>query len=78
MKGIFAPKGFAHPNRVTHPLKRVGERGSGQFERVTWDEAMADIGARLNAVIEEYGPRRGRYRRANGIPLPTVGYLAAL
>ena len=56
MKGIYAPKGFAHPDRLMHPLKRVGERGSGKFERVTWDEAMADIGARLNKVIDTYGP----------------------
>lgn len=56
MKGVAAPKGFAHPNRLMYPLKRVGERGSGQWERVTWDKAMADIGARLGAIIAEHGP----------------------
>ncbi len=56
MKGIYAPKGFAHPDRILHPLKRVGERGSGKWERVSWEEAMADIGMRLNTVIEDYGP----------------------
>ncbi len=56
MKGIFAPRGFAHPDRIQYPLKRVGERGSGKFERVTWDEAMADIGTRLKAIIAEHGP----------------------
>ena len=56
MKGVFAPKGFAHPDRLTHPLKRVGQRGSGRFERVSWDEAMADIGARLEAIIGTHGP----------------------
>ena len=56
MKGIVAPKGFAHPDRILHPLRRVGERGSGRWEQVSWDEAMADIGARLKAVIEEHGP----------------------
>lgn len=56
MKGIVAPKGFAHPDRITHPLKRVGERGSGKWERVSWEEAMSDIGQRLKTIIKEHGP----------------------
>lgn len=56
MKGIHAPKGFEHPDRVLYPMKRVGERGSGQFERVTWDEAIADICARLRTIVDERGP----------------------
>lgn len=56
MKGIVAPKAFAHPDRILYPQKRVGERGSGQWERVSWEEAMSDIGQRLNKIIEEHGP----------------------
>jgi anaerobic selenocysteine-containing dehydrogenase len=56
MKGAYAPKHFSHPDRVLYPLKRVGERGSGKWERVTWDEAMDDIAARLQKVIDQYGP----------------------
>jgi anaerobic selenocysteine-containing dehydrogenase len=56
MKGIYAPKSFAHPDRVLYPLKRVGERGSGDWERVGWDEAMDDIADRLQRVVERYGP----------------------
>ena len=56
MKGIIAPKAFAHPDRILHPLKRVGERGSGQWQQVSWDEAMADIGPRLQRVIDQHGP----------------------
>ena len=37
MKGAFAPKAFAHPSRILYPLKRVGERGSGEWEQVSWD-----------------------------------------
>ena len=51
MKGIHAPKGFAHPDRVLYPMKRVGERGSGRFERVTWDEAIADIAAYFSQAM---------------------------
>lgn len=44
-----------HPERVLHPLRRVGPKGSGQFERVSWDEALADIAARWQAIIAEHG-----------------------
>jgi anaerobic selenocysteine-containing dehydrogenase len=56
VKGIYAPKSFNHPERVLFPLKRVGERGSGQWSRVSWDEAMDDIGDRLSKVVDSYGP----------------------
>lgn len=56
MKAIVSPKGFAHPDRVIHPLKRVGERGSGKWERVSWDDALEDIGRRMNKIIDQYGP----------------------
>ena len=70
MKGIIAPKGFAHPNRILHPLKRVGERGSGEWEQVSWEDAMADIGTRLKAIISDHGPRPGLFPPVSGIPPP--------
>ena len=39
-----------HPERILHPLKRVGPKGSGQFEVVGWDAALSDIAARLKAI----------------------------
>jgi anaerobic selenocysteine-containing dehydrogenase len=39
-----------HPERLLFPLKRCGPKGAGRFERVGWDEALADIGARLAAI----------------------------
>jgi anaerobic selenocysteine-containing dehydrogenase len=39
-----------HPERLLHPLKRSGPKGSGRFTRVSWDEALADIAARLTAI----------------------------
>ena len=56
MKGVHAPSSFAHPDRVLYPLRRVGERGSGRWEQVTWDAALDDIAARLGSVIERFGP----------------------
>jgi anaerobic selenocysteine-containing dehydrogenase len=39
-----------HADRVLHPLRRVGRKGSGQFERIGWDEAIATIAARLKTI----------------------------
>jgi anaerobic selenocysteine-containing dehydrogenase len=39
-----------HPERVMTPLKRVGKKGEGRFEPVTWDEALTDIATRLKAI----------------------------
>jgi anaerobic selenocysteine-containing dehydrogenase len=39
-----------HPERVLTPLKRVGPKGSGQFQPVSWDDALTDIAARLGAI----------------------------
>jgi formate dehydrogenase len=57
--GYACPKGIAmtdvqnDPDRVLHPLRRTP---SGEFERVSWDDALADIGARLRAARDEHGP----------------------
>jgi anaerobic selenocysteine-containing dehydrogenase len=39
-----------HPDRVLHPLRRVGRKGEGRFERVSWDEALDDIARRLRDI----------------------------
>lgn len=39
-----------HPERILQPLRRSGPKGSGRFEPVTWDEALDDIAARLQAI----------------------------
>ena len=39
-----------HPERILHPLKRAGRKGEGRFVRVSWDEALDDIAARLKAI----------------------------
>jgi len=56
MKGAYAPKSFAHPDRLMHPLKRAGARGEGKWQQVSWDEAMDDIAGRLQEVIRRHGP----------------------
>lgn len=45
-----------HPDRLTHPRRRIGPRGSGAWERITWDEALDEISSRLLAIRAEFGP----------------------
>jgi anaerobic selenocysteine-containing dehydrogenase len=45
------------PERVNYPLRRVGQRGSGQWERVSWDEALDDIATRLATLAATHGPQ---------------------
>lgn len=44
-----------HPERLLYPLKRTGPKGSNQFARVTWEEALDEIGARFNAAERAFG-----------------------
>jgi len=44
------------PERILHPLKRIGPKGSGEFEQVTWDEALTGIASTLTDIIATHGP----------------------
>jgi len=49
---------FVHgPQRLLHPLRRTGPKGSGQFERISWDAALHEIHARVSTVIDRWGPQ---------------------
>ena len=41
--------------RLLHPLKRIGPKGEGRFEAVSWDTALGEIAARLNEVVARHG-----------------------
>src|SRR5512140_3167306 len=45
-----------HPDRLLHPLRRVGKRGEGKFEKVSWDEALDLVASEMRRVRERYGP----------------------
>jgi anaerobic selenocysteine-containing dehydrogenase len=48
------PERVYSPDRVLYPLKRVGEKGAGKFERISWDEAIDTITSRFKDIIKEY------------------------
>ena len=65
-----------HPDRLIHPLKRVGRRGEGKFIQTSWDEALEMAAAEINRVIETYGNQAllvpygtGAYSNTNGSQL---------
>ncbi|MBI2469543.1 MAG: molybdopterin-dependent oxidoreductase, partial [Candidatus Rokubacteria bacterium] len=44
------------PMRVLHPMRRVGEKGAGEFERISWDDAIEEIAHRFTRVLAQWGP----------------------
>ncbi|CAG1009695.1 selenate/chlorate reductase subunit alpha [Myxococcaceae bacterium] len=55
-KGACWPQLLDGPDRVTQPLRRVGERGEGRFEPVSWEVALSEIADAMLDAIEEQGP----------------------
>ncbi|MFQ5762771.1 MAG: molybdopterin-dependent oxidoreductase, partial [Candidatus Bathyarchaeia archaeon] len=56
-----------HPDQLMYPLKRVGERGENKWQRVSWDQALDEIGEKLKQLIAKHGPEclaltEGTYR----------------
>ena len=54
-KGLASLEYLHHPHRLRHPLKREGERGSGRWRKVSWDEALEEISIHLNKIKGESG-----------------------
>jgi anaerobic selenocysteine-containing dehydrogenase len=44
-----------HPDRLMHPQRRIGPKGSGQFARISWDEALDEITERFDAAERDFG-----------------------
>lgn len=74
LKGLSHLQRLYDPNRIKYPMRRVGERGSGEFERISWEEAIAEICENWKQTQEEYGddsilffPGSGNLRNDTGV-----------
>ena len=55
-KGLASVEQLYHPDRLKYPLKRVGERGQGRWERISWNNALDLIAGKIKEIIAAYGP----------------------
>lgn len=55
LRGRSIRRRINHPERLNYPMKRVGKRGEGKFERISWDEALDTITRSLKSTVEKYG-----------------------
>lgn len=56
LRGMAAPQFAYTPTRLRYPLKRAGKRGEGQWERISWDQAVQEIARKIYDMSQEYGP----------------------
>ena len=58
LKGLSHAQRMYDGNRLRYPLRRVDgtERGAGQWERISWDEAIGEVSTRLSDILAKYGP----------------------
>jgi anaerobic selenocysteine-containing dehydrogenase len=68
-KGKLCAKPFAaiqleyDPRRLTHPLKRVGEKGAGQWKKITWNEALDTVQSKIREIVNQHGPEAVAWHR---------------
>jgi anaerobic selenocysteine-containing dehydrogenase len=55
VKGMASIDQLYNPNRLKHPLKRVGQRGEGKWKQISWDEALDAIVNKIQEIKEEFG-----------------------
>ena len=55
MRGLTSLEITYHPDRLKYPMKRIGERGEGKFERTSWEEALDTIASKFKDIAAKYG-----------------------
>lgn len=65
-KGLAAGELVHSPLRLAKPLRRIGRRGEGKWEEITWDSALDEIAEKLLRVRDQYGPQSIAFARGTG------------
>ncbi len=55
-----------HPDRLKYPLKRIGKRGEGKWQRISWDEAFDICEKRMREIRDKYGPEAMHFTQGTG------------
>ena len=58
------------PDRLPFPLKRIGPRGSGRFERISWEQALDEVADRMLQIKEQYGPEAMIFSSTHNLSQP--------
>lgn len=66
LRGLSIPERIYSKTRVKYPMRRIGERGSDQWEQITWDEAIEEIAQQFMRIREQHGTRAIAYESASG------------
>lgn len=66
IKGVTNVQRTYSATRIKYPMRRVGERGEGKWERISWDEAINEISQRFINIQEKYGSRALAFDTASG------------
>ncbi|EAS45644.1 dimethyl sulfoxide reductase [Photobacterium profundum] len=68
LRGRAIHKRTFSPDRLKYPMRRIGKRGEGKFERISWDEALNEVHKRLSSVIDKHGNSSIFFRIGYGKP----------
>ena len=73
LRGRSIRRWINHPDRLSYPMKRVGKRGEGKFEQISWDEAYDLIADNYQRILDEYGPEAIWNHYASGVNASNIG-----
>ena len=66
VRGLSFTQLLYHPDRLKYPIKRVGEKGEGKWQRISWDEALDTIASKMKEAKEKYGPESVAFNFCDG------------
>lgn len=66
LRGLSQVQRIYDPNRLKYPMKRIGERGEGKWERISWDEAIEMITTKFRGYQEEFGKQSIAFSTVSG------------